>query len=218
MFCPWKEVSKWPGCWSRWTSCHLNSPNSGPSAFHFIFSCEQLYLWNDCGPWLFTWQCGIKIVEARAHFCGLSQEVLKSLNYFCPSDRGNHIYQRLFTSKKAWICVREVSDRKWCPFEHEDTSLTWKSYWDSSSLFPHTCRPWLQIPYNYPHHRSLESSPSTTGDIRRAKCLPPHREKCSFVWRGSLLIQRLCSPVTVPWSEGREIFVFSVTDCCGKAL
>lgn len=76
--------------------------------------------------------------------------------------------------------------------------------------------PDCKSPCNYPHHRSLEGSPSTTGHIRGAKCLSPPREKYSFVWRGSLLIQRLCSPVIVPWSEEREIFMFPVTDCCGK--
>lgn len=156
------------------------------------------------------WQC----------FCGPGQEVLKSLRHFNISDNGVHIYKHLFTTKETF-CLRERSViRKQCSF------WAWWCFIDMKKLlgflvfllpssFP-PARPDCKSPCNYPHHWSLEGSPSTTGDIRRAKCLPPHREKYSFVWRGSLLIQRLCSPVAVPWSEGREVFMFPVADCWGK--
>lgn len=175
----------------------------------------------------------IKMAEAvrmsawQPHFssvCELNQEVLKSLRHFNISNCGSHIYNHLFTTKKTlWERERSMI-RKRCSF------WAWRCFTDMRKLlesllfllprslppsFP-PAGPDCKSPCNYPHHWSLEGSPSTTGHIRGAKCLSPPREKYSFVWRGSLLIQRLCSPVIVPRSEGREIFTFPVTDCCGK--
>lgn len=171
--------------------------------------------------------CEIKMAEivrmsAGSHtsVCKLNQEVLKSQTF-----QHFNVFTNIFSQRRR-LYGGEGERGQWqgsdAHFEHEDASLTWEAFgilaFSPSSLPPSSppAGPDCKSPCNYPHHRSLEGSPSITGHIRGAKCLSPPREKYSFVWRGSLLIQRLCSPVIVPQSEGREIFIFPVTDCCGK--